>query len=63
MFSYNDSYSLGKYPEEMIDVLLELYNKIKEKFMSINNNTEILTVDDSLDSLDLMMDSLNKLAA
>ena len=62
MFSYNDSYSLGKYPEEMIDVLLELYNKIKEKFMSINNNAEILAVDDSLDSLDLMMDSLNKLA-
>ena len=59
MFSYNDSYSLGKYPEEMIDVFLELYNKIKEKFMSINNNTEILTVDDSLDSLDLMMDSFN----
>ena len=59
MFSYNDSYSLEKYPEEMIDVFLELYNKIKEKFMSINNNTEILTVDDSLDSLDLMMDSFN----
>ena len=62
MFSYNDNYSLGKYPEEMIDILLELYNKIKEKFMSINNNTEILAVDDSLDSADLMMDSLNKLA-
>ena len=62
MFSYNDNYSLGKYPEEMIDILLELYNKIKEKFMSINNNTEILSVDDSLDHTDLMMDSLNKLA-
>ena len=52
MFSYN--YSLGKYPEEMIDILLEQYNKIKEKFMSIKNNTGILSVDDSLDSLDLM---------
>ena len=30
--------------------------------MSINNNAEILAVDDSLNSLDLMMDSLNKLA-
>ena len=40
MFSYNDNNSLGKYPEELIDILLELYNKIKEKFMSINNNAE-----------------------
>jgi hypothetical protein len=49
--------------EEMFDILLELYNKIKDKFRFINkNNMETLTIDDSLDNVDLMMDSLNKLA-
>ncbi len=47
----------------MFDILLELYNKIKDKFRFINkNNMETLTIDDSLDNVDLMMDSLNKLA-
>ncbi|MBQ6443664.1 MAG: hypothetical protein IJJ11_03155 [Methanosphaera sp.] len=58
----NINFSLGNYPEEMIDVLLELYNKIKDKFKFINKNMEVLSIDDSLDSVDLIMDSLNKLA-
>ena len=49
--------------EELFDILLELYNKIKDKFGFINkNNTETLVIDDSLDNVDLMMESLNKLA-
>lgn len=54
--------SLGNYSEEMIDIFLELYNKIKEKFQFINKNSEILVIDNTLDSADLMLDSLNKLA-
>ena len=51
------------YSGEMFDILLELYNKIKDNFGVINkNNEENLTIDDSLDNVDLMMESLNKLA-
>ena len=45
----------------MIDIYLELYNKIKEKFQIINKNEDILLVDNSLSNVNLMMDSLNKL--
>ena len=63
MFGYlNDNFSVVFSPDEMIDLLLELYNKIKEKFQFINKNHNVLLVDDSLSSVDLMMDSLNKLA-
>lgn len=48
--------------EEMIDIILELYNKIKEKFQFINKNSEVLIIDNTLDGADLMLDSLNKLA-
>lgn len=34
MFNYvnNTNVPIGDFPEEMIDILLELYNKIKDKF-------------------------------
>lgn len=63
MFNYvNVNTSLGNYSEEMMDILLELYNKIKEKFQFINKNTEVLVIDNTLNNADLMLDSLNKLA-
>ncbi len=63
MFQYlNDNFFLGAYPDEMIDILLEWYNKIKEKFSFINKNSEVYAVDNSLDCEDLMMDSLYKLS-
>ena len=58
MFNY---INVNAYSKEMIDIFLELYNKIKEKFLLINKNTEILSIDYTLDSADLMLDSLNKL--
>ena len=63
MFNYvNVNTSLRNYSEEMIDILLELYNKIKDKFQFINKNTEVLVIDNTLENVDLMLDSLNKLA-
>lgn len=58
----NDNFSLGTLPEEIIDIVLELYNKIKDKFSFIDKNAEVLSIDYSLDNMDLMLDSLNKLA-
>lgn len=62
MFNYVNDVSLENYPEDQVDTLLELYNKLKDKFKFINNNTEILAIDNSLDNIELMLDSLNKLA-
>ena len=50
------------YYDEIIDFFLELYDKIKEKFKFINKSDDILLVNDSLSSVDLMRDSFNKLA-
>ena len=62
MFGYiNNDFSTGTFSEEVIDIFLEVYNKIKEKFQFINKKEEILLVDNSLSSIDLMVDSFNKL--
>ena len=62
MFGYiNNNFSGGISSDEIIDIFLELYNKIKEKFRFISKNENVLLVDDSLSSVDLLVDSFNNL--
>ena len=63
MYMYvNDKFPSSLYPDELIDIFLDLFNKIKEKFTFINKHEDILLVDKSLSNIDLLLDSINKLA-